>query len=167
VKVRASTSELPAVVIRRATPRDREAIFELVPRLVAFGPPPWREPSAMSATDRKVIGTALLSAGEDPTVLVAVSNTGLVVGFIHLHSLTDYYTERKHGHVADIVVAESQEGRGIGKRLLAEADDWARAQQFEWLTISVFQQNARAGRMYEQMGFKQDTVRLLKPLTTA
>ena len=162
--MRASTSELPAVVIRRATPADREAILELVPRLVAFGPPPWREPSAMSATDRKAIGTALLSSGEDPTVLVAVSNTELVVGFIHLHSLTDYYTERKHGHVADIVVAESQEGRGIGKRLLAAAEHWARAQQFEWLTISVFHQNTKAERMYEQLGFKQDIVRLLKPL---
>ncbi|GAC1672760.1 MAG: hypothetical protein NVS9B2_20790 [Steroidobacteraceae bacterium] len=159
-----ATSGPPAVVIRRAAPADRASILELVPRLVAFGPPPWREPAAMSATDRKVIDAALSSSGDDPTVLVAVSNADVVLGFIHLHSLTDYYTERKHGHVADLVVAASEEGRGIGKQLLAAAEQWARALQFEWLTLSVFHQNIRAEHMYRQMGFEPDTMRLLKPL---
>jgi len=30
-------------------------------------------------------------------------NDQTVAGFLHLHSVTDYYTESKNGHVADLV----------------------------------------------------------------
>lgn len=156
------TSEPGPLQIRRATVADQDAVFELVPRLVAFGPPEWRDAAAMSATDRKVIGAALRSLGDDPIVLIAVWKEQTVAG--HLHSVTDYYTERKNGHVADIVVAQPYEGRGIGRRLLAAAEDWARAQRFDWLTISVFRDNTRAARTYEQVGFKPEVIRLLKPM---
>jgi hypothetical protein len=51
-----------------------------------------------------------------------------VAGYLHLHSVTDYYTESKNGHVADLVVAQI------------------------------------AARTYEQMGFKPEVTRLLKPM---
>jgi GNAT superfamily N-acetyltransferase len=159
-----TTPKLHPVAIRRATLADEEAIMALVPRLVAFGPPAWRDPSAMSATDLKVIAAALRSLTEDPIVLVAVGEGEGVAGFLHLHSEIDYYTERKNAHVADLVVAEAHEGKGIGRQLLARAEDWARARGCDWLTISVFRENARAARTYAQVGFKEDRVRLLKPL---
>jgi ribosomal protein S18 acetylase RimI-like enzyme len=156
--------EIAPVEVRRAARADREAILKLVPRLVAFGPPAWRDAAAMTATDGKVIAAALESSGDDPIVLVAVTASNAVMGFIHLRSAIDYYTERKHGHVADIVVDEAYEGRGIGRQLLAAADDWARAQHYEWLTLGVFSENTRAAQLYERAGFKKDIVRLLKPL---
>ena len=159
-----SASDAGPMTIRRATLADLDAIVSLVPRLVAFGPPPWRDPEAMRATDQKVIRAALESRSEDPIVLVALLNGENVAGLIHLHSETDYYTESKHGHVADLVVAGPYEGRGIGRRLLAHAEEWARARGYEWLTISVFRENARALRTYERAGFKEDRVRLLKTL---
>jgi GNAT superfamily N-acetyltransferase len=156
--------KLNPVTIRRATLADAEAIMALVPRLVAFGPPAWRDPSAMSVADLKVIGAALRSLTEDPIVLVAIREGDSVAGFLHLHSEVDYYTERENGHVADLVVAEAYEGKGIGRQLLARAEDWARARGYEWLTISVFRENARAARTYAQAGYEEDRVRLLKPL---
>jgi GNAT superfamily N-acetyltransferase len=159
-----ATFDIGPIRIRRARLSDRDAILALVPRLVAFGPPAWRDPEAMSVTDRKVVEAALNSATEDPIVLVAVSSGDIVAGFLHLHSEIDYYRESKNGHVADLVVAEAYEGRGIARQLLGRAEDWARAQRFDWLTISVFRENARAARTYERMGFKEDRVRLLKPL---
>ena len=99
----------------------RTRVLALVPRLVEFGPPPWRDAPEMTATDLDVIAAALRSEGDDPAVLVSELE-GRVVGFIHLHSKTDYYRRRAHGHVADLVVAEGCEGRGIAGRLLAEAE---------------------------------------------
>ena len=160
-----ATFDIGSIRIRRARPCDRDAILALVPRLVAFGPPAWRDPEAMSVTDRKVIEAALISETEDPIVLVAVLGGNIVAGFLHLHSEIDYYRETRNGHVADLVVAEAYEGNGIARQLLCQAEDWARAQQFDWLTISVFRENARATRTYERMGFKEDRVRLLKPLS--
>ena len=151
-------------IIRRACEADRSAVLALVPRLVTgFTPPPWRDRAAMTPTDMDVIAEALASATEDPAIYVAESD-GQVVGFIHLCSLEDYYRRRKHGHVGDIVVAEGQEGQGIATALLAKAETWCRAQGYDWLSLSVFEQNERAERLYRKRGFRRDVIRLLKPL---
>jgi len=152
------------LVIRRARDADKSAILALVPRLVSgFTPPPWRDPSDMTPTDLHVIETALGSKGEDPAIYVAEQN-GILAGFIHLCSLEDYYRRRRHGHVADIVVAEGHEGRGIATALMAKAEEWSRAQGYDWLSLGVFEQNDRAERLYRKLGFRRDVIRLLKPL---
>jgi ribosomal protein S18 acetylase RimI-like enzyme len=151
------------IIVRRASTADRAAVMALVPRLVEFGPPKWRDIATMTATDVTVIGEALLSASKSPAVYVAKLD-GELAGFIHLHSVTDYYRRREHGHVADIVVSERAEGRGVASRLLAEAEVWARKQSFDWLTISVFDENRRAAGLYERIGFRRDIARLVKPL---
>jgi ribosomal protein S18 acetylase RimI-like enzyme len=158
------TTDLDGIHIRRANGMDRHAVLALVPRLVAFGPPAWRDIRSMSATDAKVIGAALDAPDDDPQVFVAVEKNASICGFLHVHSVTDYYTERKHGHVADIVVATEFEARGVGRALLKKAEEWARMQGYSWLTISVFHENTRAVRTYAKMGFCPDVARLLKVL---
>ena len=153
------------MLIRRACDADTSAILALVPRLAeSFTPPPWREPEVMTATDRDVIAEALSSGTDDPVVYVAESD-GTIIGFVHLRSLEDYYRRRKHGHVADIVVAEGQEGQGIATSLLAKAEEWCRGQGYDWLSLGVFEQNERAERLYRRLGFQRDVIRLLKPLS--
>ena len=90
---------------------------------------------------------------------------GAVVGFIHVRSLEDYYRRRTHGHVADLVVADGHEGQGIATALLARAEEWSRAQGYDWMTLGVFEQNVRAERLYQKLGYRRDVIRLLKPLT--
>ena len=111
-----------------------------------------------------MIQAALHSTEADRVVLVAVTQDNDVAAFIHLRSAVDYYTERRHGHVADIVVAERYEGRGLARTLLAAAEDWCRGKGYEWLSIGVFEENTRAASLYERMGFRRDIVRMLKPL---
>lgn len=150
--------------IRRARDADKTAVLALVPRLVSsFTPPPWRERAAMTPTDMDVIAEALGAQAEDPIIYVAEIE-GLIVGFIHLHSLKDYYRRRDHGHIADIVVAEGREGQGVATALMAKAEEWCRAQGYDWLSLSVFEQNDRAERLYRKLGFQRDVIRLLKPL---
>ena len=117
----------------------------------------------MTETDRDVIAQAIRSTAEDPTVFVA-DVEGTIAGFIHVRSLEDYYRRRRHGHVADIVVAEDYQGQGIATALLARAEDWSRAQGYDWMTLGVFEQNIRAEKLYEKLGFRRDVIRLLKPL---
>jgi ribosomal protein S18 acetylase RimI-like enzyme len=153
------------MLIRRAEAADADAILALVPRLASsFTPPPWREPAAMTATDLDVVRKAISSGGDDPSVFVAMVGDG-VAGFIHVRSLEDYYRRRKHGHVADLVVGPAHEGQGIATALLAKAEEWSRAQGYDWMTIGVFEQNARAERLYQKLGYRRDVVRLLKVLT--
>ena len=153
------------MLIRRAGPADTDAILALVPRLASsFTPPPWRDAAAMTATDIDVVAEAIRSTGEDPTVFVAEAD-GAVVGFVHVRSLEDYYRRRRHGHVADLVVAPAGEGRGSAIALLARAEEWTRAQGYDWITLGVFEQNERAEQLYRRQGFRRDVIRLLKPLT--
>jgi ribosomal protein S18 acetylase RimI-like enzyme len=160
-----SPGDRKSLLIRRALPSDADALRVLIPRLVAFGPPPWRDPKLMTQTDIEVISRAVQAEGSNPVVYVAQGEAGDLAGFIHLHSATDYYRRRDHGHVADIVVAEAYEGQGLATALLAKAEEWARGQGFDWLTISVFETNGRAAGLYERLGFGRDIARLVKPLT--
>jgi GNAT superfamily N-acetyltransferase len=152
------------VHVRRAAETDVDAILALVPRLVEFGPPPWRDVEGMMETDLAVIGDALQHLQVDDPACFVAELDGAVIGFIHLHSRVDYFRRRPHGHVADLVVAQGSQGLGVATRLLVEAEDWARGQGFDWLTISVFDENERAAGLYEHHGFRRDTRMLLKTL---
>ena len=149
--------------IHKALPEDEPGVLALVERLVAFGPPPWRDPHQMVRIDRQRIAQALRSAGDDPLVLVAAMED-TIAGFVHLHSLTDHYNESPHGHVSDLVVAPEFEGMGIGRQFLDAARNWAIAKRFGWLTISVFKENDRALALYERVGFMRDVLRLVQLL---
>jgi GNAT superfamily N-acetyltransferase len=151
------------MLIRHATDQDRPAIMALVPRLVAFGPPPWRDALAMTKTDLAVMDEALRSTSDDPIVFVAEFE-GNLAGLIHLRSVEDYYRRRSHGHVADLIVVEGCEGQGIATVLLAKAEEWARAKGYDWLGIAVFEANGRAEKLYEKFGFHREVIRMIKPL---
>jgi ribosomal protein S18 acetylase RimI-like enzyme len=151
------------VSLRRASAADAAGILALVPRLVAFGPPAWRDPGSMTEADHDAIADAIASATEDPAVYIA-ERDAVLAGFVHVHSQVDYYRRRPHGHVADLVVAPAFEGQGVAQRLIAEAERWARALAFDWLTISVFDENRRAAGLYEHLGFGRDIASLVKPL---
>ena len=151
------------MLIRRATDQDAPAIMALVPRLVAFGPPPWRDAASMTKTDLAVMDEALRATGDDPVVFVAEIE-GAVAGVIHLRSVEDYYRRRSHGHVADLIVAEGREGQGIATALLAKAEEWARAKGYDWLGIAVFEDNVRAEKLYQKFGFHREVIRMIKPL---
>jgi hypothetical protein len=53
--------ETLSVTVRRASELDSAAILALVPRLVDFGPPPWRDTAEMTEADLSVIADALTS----------------------------------------------------------------------------------------------------------
>jgi GNAT superfamily N-acetyltransferase len=151
------------IVLRLATVADRADVLALVPRLVAFGPPPWRDVDAMVATDLHVVSQAFESAPEDASIYVAECGSR-VAGFVHVHWSVDYYRRRRHAHVADLVVLPGFEGRGLASRMLDRAEQWAREHGYDWLTISVFEGNQRAARLYEHLGFRREIVHLIKPL---
>jgi GNAT superfamily N-acetyltransferase len=95
---------------------------------------------------------------------VAVDPSGAVLGVLFLETRHDYFTGAPHGHVGVLAIAESAEGRGLGRTLLARADAWGRAQGFDRLTLTVFDGNVRARRLYERAGYRPDLVRYRKDL---
>ena len=153
------------IQIRPATREDQAFILSLLPRLVEFGPPPWRDVPGMITTDTQVVSDKLLNQTPDTAFFIAEDETGVPLGFIHLQAGNDYYYQEKHGHIANVIVAPEGEGRGIGRLLIEKGEQWARDQGFRWLTLSVFAQNLRAREVYERLGYGEDIMRYVKELT--
>jgi ribosomal protein S18 acetylase RimI-like enzyme len=158
-------SATSGIRIRPATPQDADFVLSLVPQLVAFGPPPWRDPRQMMDTDTLVIGHALQGLAAGSAVLVAEDAGGTPLGFIHLCGETDYFTRGEAGHIADLVVAPDARGRGVGESLVAAAEQWARARRYTLLTLNVFTGNTGARALYERTGFGAETIRYIKALS--
>lgn len=150
--------------IREARPEDRELILGLVPELLDFGaPPPWRDAQQMIAIDVRVISEVLDGRSPGASILVAEDDKGERLGFIHLNEEEDYYGGAC-GHVGDVIVAPSARGRGVGKALLAAGERWALERGYRLLTLNVFLANEKARALYEDVGFRAETVRHVKVL---
>ena len=149
---------------RPASISDKEFIISLLPRLLEFGPPSWRDVAQMTAVDTQVLSDSLLSKSPGTAIFIAEDAGGVALGFIHLQTGTDYYMREKHGHIADLVVARDGEGRGVGSALIAKGEEWARSQKYRLLTLNVFAQNVRAREIYKQQGYGEDVMKYVKDL---
>jgi len=149
------------VQVRAAERPDRDFVMSLVPRLVASGLPPWRDPRKMLAAYIEVIGGILHMARSDAALLVAEDGQGMPGGFILVVAATDCYTHERHGHVAQIVVVDQQD-MVVGLALIAAAEDWARSRGYRLLTLCEFWANHPARAMYQQLGFAEELVKYRK-----
>jgi GNAT superfamily N-acetyltransferase len=152
------------VRVRPASAADREFVVSLMPRLVEFGPPRWRDPEQMTAFDTEVITRNLLDPARGAAVLIAEDADGTPLGLIHLHAATEHYIHEEHGHVEDLIVAPEGEGRGVGRALMLKAEEWARGRGYRWLTLNVFAENLRAREVYRRLGYGEDMVKYVKEL---
>lgn len=118
----------------------------------------------MLARDRAVVARTLNDAPSDAALFVAESPNGEPLGFIHLTTAHDYYTDSETAHVADVVVAPAASGQGVGRALLAYAEEWGRAKGFAMLTLNVFTANRVAREVYRKLGFEEEWIRCIKQL---
>jgi ribosomal-protein-alanine N-acetyltransferase len=120
--------------------RLRPATAEDVPRLAqlerdAF-PDPW---------DAAAFRSLLRSATNRVTV---ADDDGLVVGYTVVVRAAD------EGELANIAVAPERRGRGVGRRLLADALTRASADAVSAVYLEVRESNAAARHLYESAGFE-------------
>ncbi len=118
----------------------------------------------MDAAVARWVDRSIGSDGADAIVLVAEDGERRPLGFIHVHTAEDFFTGETHGHVSDIVVAPGAEGAGVGRVLMAAGEEWSRARGHRMLTLFVFENNRRARRLYERLGFEADMSKMLKVL---
>lgn len=100
----------------------------------------------------------------DRLILVAEDTNLEPLGFIYVHTATDFFTGEIHSHISDLAVRATAESRGVGTALLRAAEAWAVRHRHRLLTLNVFTANHRARKLYERMGFLSDTVKLVKEI---
>jgi len=114
-------------------------------------------PSTVEDVDRR-LGGARRDA--DSAVFVADSMRGGVVGWVHARAL-HLLTRDACAEIAGLVVEEGRRGRGIGGRLMAAAEEWARQQGFSTLRLRSNVVRDEAHAFYRERGYASSKTSLL------
>jgi len=153
------------LLVRSATPDDDEFIFGLIERFVDFELPKWRRRNVVIEGIRRDLARNLEEPPAGSFLFVAEDDSsGERVGFLHLQAVTDYFTGHQNCHVSDIAVSRSHANRGIGKALMGYAEKFAKEHRYERLQLNVFPGNEKARKLYEELGYGLDMLRMVKPL---
>ena len=152
------------LTIRPATSADRAFILGLAERFVAFDLPEWRPRDETAAGVHRDIERHLRERPETSHFFVAETGDGTRAGFLHLQSTIDFFTGAPNCHISDLAVAPGLDGHGIGGRLLAFAETFAKGRGCRFMTLSVFPGNERARSLYERHGYGVELLRMAKAL---
>ncbi len=85
--------------------------------------------------------------GSLDNILVAIEN-GRIVGYVNP------VIDESEGWIGGVGVAPSHRGRGLGRRLMLEAERFCHSRGVREVTLEVIEGNARAQRLYEDLGYK-------------
>lgn len=147
------------ISVRPATAGDAEPIAHLYEELHEAewgGNPPF--PIAFEAFLDEV-RTVLAS---DATRIVVATSGGTVIGTARVE-----LASRPYGPIAEIrrvVVTQAFRRRGVATRLMAAAEEAARALGTGNLRLSVVSSNQDARRLYERLGYEEFAIRYRKRL---
>lgn len=150
-------------MLRDYRPDDQGAVLKLADRLTV-GMPPWREAAAVTSAVRGWVANSIDGATQGRgCVMVAVVDDE-VVGFVSVGERL-HFADAVDAYIGELVVADTFEGRGIGSALLVRAERWARERGYRRITLETGARNTRAMRLYEQLDWELEDVRMSKALS--
>jgi ribosomal protein S18 acetylase RimI-like enzyme len=146
------------VAVRPARPEDWLAVQSLLRELDELHAelvPAYFQPATRTEPEwRRLLGDAAALA----LVALDEGKGTAPVGFL---SLRVYDTPadptmvpRRRGHLETLIVNARQRRRGIGRRLLVKAADWARARGATEMVLTTWVGNAEADAFYERLGYR-------------
>jgi ribosomal protein S18 acetylase RimI-like enzyme len=130
----------PAVIIRPARVADADAVAALSKQL-----------GYDAAPDAVADRLARLLGRREQQFLVA-DEDGRVVGWIHM-LVTEYVEAEAFVQIGGLVVDREYRRQGIGRRLLAQAEEWAAQQGCSVVRLSSNEKRVAAHAFYQRAGY--------------
>lgn len=132
-------------LIRPARPSDDDGLWPLV-----------RAFATSFVPDRVAFDQAWeqLVAAPDALVLVVEAPGGGIVGYLLGHSHQTFFANGPVAWVEELMVDESRRRYGVGRRLMAQAEQWARSIGASYLALAT----RRAGSFYAALGYEDSAV---------
>ena len=96
-------------------------------------------------------------AHHESSVLLAEDDAGVAMGFTQLYPLFSTVRAVRIYLLNDLFVVPAARGRGVARRLLAAAADFARANGAASLSLQTANDNAAARALYESTGWIAET----------
>ena len=145
-----SQPEAAASMIRRARSNDASAVAEL---LAALG-----YPSEVAHIERRIANCA---TSPDTFVFVADSMTR-IVGVLSFHCIPLFHADGSLGRITSLVVAPDYRQRGVGRLLVAAAENFAWRHGCARVEVTSGNHRPDAHTFYEHLGYKLDGRRFIK-----
>jgi ribosomal protein S18 acetylase RimI-like enzyme len=79
------------------------------------------------------------------------------VGFTQLYPFFTSVGMKRAWVLNDLYVAEEYRNRGVGRALIAAAQELARTTSAKWIMLQTYTSNVNAQALYEKLGFEKDT----------
>lgn len=148
------------MLVRAFRAADLDACTALAGRLTE-GVAPWRDPVAVLAAVRAWVAASVEAAGTPGHAMFVAELDGRTVGLVAVGERA-HFTGEIDAYVGELIVAAEAEGRGVGRALLAAAEDWAVRRGRTHLTLETGAANVRARQFYRDRGYLEEDVRLTR-----
>ncbi|BBL72066.1 GNAT family N-acetyltransferase [Methylogaea oryzae] len=135
-----------SLLVRPAQARHVPALLELLDAL-------FRLESDFAFDAGKAERGLRMLLGQDDALALAAEARGRVVGLCTVQTVISTAEGGPVGWVEDVVVAEDWRGRGVGRRLLAEAERWAAERGLTRLQLLADGDNRAALDFYDRLGW--------------
>jgi len=142
--------QAPPAVIRHAHRDDAVAVTQL---LAALG-----YPSPQAHIERRI---DLTTASAGTAVFVAELEQ-CVVGLLSFHCIPLFHADGSLGRITSLVVAPDHRQRGLGRLLVATAEEFAGAHGCIRVEVTSGDNRPDAHVFYERLGYKLDCRRFIK-----
>jgi ribosomal protein S18 acetylase RimI-like enzyme len=154
------------IAIRPARMDDEAFLVALTPRLADFPLPAWRTADEIAYADRDLLHDALTGTLPHSAILVAeLQPGGERAGYVFATTKHDYFTRAVHAHVEILAVDPAAERRGVARALMDAIEQWAHRRGYGWVTLNVFDRNARARALYDSLGYEVESLHYRKTLS--
>lgn len=135
------------MIIRQAGPGDIEAIRVIWNPLI-------RDTSVTFTTLEKTPTTLAADIAARGAAFLVAEEAGAILGFATYGA---FRSGPGYAHTAEhtVILASAAQGRGVGRALMAELEEAARAQRLHALVAGVSAENAGAIAFHTSIGFQQ------------
>lgn len=151
------------VTIRQMQETDLPFILSLSSTLIKSAGMPWHEGDIVQQFQDSYIMDMMAETTVQKETFIA-EKEGAQAGFLQVREREDEISGEPSGTVPLLAVKPEAQSTGIGKALLKAAEEWSKQRGFRLLHLEVFAANRPARGFYQNMGFQEETVHMIKPL---
>jgi ribosomal protein S18 acetylase RimI-like enzyme len=150
-----------SIRVRPYQPGDEPFVLSLAPRLL-IGIAPWRSAENWLEAVKGWLTNDFETHGKQSMLFIAENEHGERLGFAGV-AHAQHFTGEKHAYLGELAVSEAAEGQGAGQALVRACEEWTRQQGYHSLVLDTgTQNNERARRFYELLGFQEESIKLTK-----
>ena len=152
-----------SIEIRQAEESDHAFIFKLSPYLAEVAQLDWHSDTVIQQMQNEYIAK-MLNDTSNPNITLIAEIKGVPLGFIHVRTHKDSISGETCGTIPLLAVTPKSQGLGVGNILIKNGEQWAKNLGCRLLHLEVFANNKKAEIFYKHIGFKPETVHMIKPI---